>query len=932
MNFSKNRVLNIVTLLFLFSLVGTIVFSFVGSSSITVNAQTSTVPSNLLQYEWLGIQVSGNSAHFVGGPAPNTSNVLWQKSVTGVGGNPVAFNGMLFITQRSNIVAFDPNTGNIIYNVTVPAVVSNRSASVSTIMKIDQTHMAVISATASVVNANQTLPAVWTMRGFNIADGSLLWTMPNQIGPTSPGAVVYDSKTKMVIVAVGNETGRGGTQNPGALQAWKLFDPNQPPTKAWTYIADGAPYTDVIVDDGKIFSGSTLNHEFCLDVATGNLLWDTLLTGSPFYKGSYYNGVYFGALDNTFYALDANTGNILWQNRPSPYGFWCSGTAAAYGMIYMTNVDGYFYAFNATTGNIVWKYLGPGQYYPGYTDIADGKVYAVTGQGVASPLTGQGQKEFTCFNATTGEVLWQVTKEFNSGPTSNQLVAFGNFYGIDTITDPPGASTRVSPAPKTLDVILYCYGGVAAPVDWTMYGKDSAHTAVSSDSVSLNLAQKWVFHTNGAIVSSPAVVGGKVYVGSEDRNWYCIDAQTGSKIWNFTTNYYIRSSPAVAYGKVYTGADDGFVYCLDANTGSQLWKTPAPGQVIPIMTGSYPEWRSSPNIVGNYVIVGSLDGKLYCLNANSGSVIWTIQTTGAIMCNPTYIAGDGVYFASVDGFVYKVNADSGSVIWNVSTPIGLDIAMEGSACVGNGMVVIGSGAAKNAPAQRGQMYCFNATTGERLWIYNQQSYNATTPNLQPVWTPLYLNHKTLGPVFYFSDFFHFTCVNATNGKLIWTTYLTREHFGLPAYADNKIFMPADTFGIYVCDATTGAKLAYFDAGAQVRSSPAIYDSKVYFGSNSWNVYCFAQASAGTTYIGNPLPSPSLSPIVQPTASPIPVATPAPTTTPIVTPIPTTVPPTASPSATAPTAGISTETLLIAGAAVVIIIVVIAAALVLRKRK
>ncbi len=838
------------------------------SDSTIASAQTGD-NANLLQYEWLGVQVSGNSAHFSAGPAPSTPNLLWQKSMTGIGGNPVAFNGKLLVTQGSKIIALEPYTGSIIYTIAVPPIVSGRASSVSSIMKIDDTHMAVVSATASIVNATHTLPAQWKIVGLNTADGSILWNMPNQIGPTSPGSIVYDPRTKMMIVCIGNETGRGGSQNPGAIQAWKLSDPTQPPTKAWTYIADGAPYGSLVVDDGKIFSGSDLLHEFCLNAETGELLWDTLLTGSPFYKGSYYNGVYYvGTLDNTFYALEANTGKILWSNKPTAFGFWCSGAAAGYGMIYMTNVDGYFYAFNVTTGNIVWKYLGPGQYYPGYTEVADGKVYVCTGQGVASPLTGEGQKEFTCFNAYTGEVLWQSTKEFNSGPTCNQAVAFGNFYGIDYVTDPPGASQRVSPAPKILDTILYCYGGSATPKDWAMYGGDPAHTAVSSGSAPLNMGQKWVFHTNGAVISSPAVVGGKVYFGSEDRSWYCVDAQTGSKIWSFESGYFVRSSPAVVGGKVYTGADDGFVYCLDANSGNQLWKTPTPGQVIPIMTGTYPEWRSSPTMVGDKVYVGSLDGKLYCLDANSGNIAWTIQTTGAIMSTPTYIAGDGLYFASVDGFVYKVNPNNGNIMWNTSTPIGLEIAMQGTPCVGNGMVVIGSGGARNTPAGRGQMYCFNAATGERLWTYSQQNYNATRPNLQMIWTALYVDHDTLGPVFYFGDFYHFTCVNGTNGELVWSTYLTREHFGLPAYAENRIYIPADTFGIYVCDATTGAKIGYFEAGAQVRSSPAIYDGKVYFGSNNWNVYCVGTSSAGTTYYGSSTSSPGSTPIpaVTPTST------------------------------------------------------------------
>jgi hypothetical protein len=66
--------------------------------------------------------------------------------------------------------------------------------------------------------------------------------------------------------------------------------------------------------------------------------------------------------------------------------------------------------------------------------------------------------------------------------------------------------------------------------------------------------------------------------------------------------------------------------------------------------------------------------------------------------------------------------------------------------------------------------------------------------------------------------------------------------------------------------------------------------------------------------------------IAPTATVAPTATIVPTSTPIVT---ISASPTVAPT---PGTGLSTETLLIAGAAVVIIIAVIAAALVLRKRK
>jgi len=40
---------------------------------------------------------------------------------------------------------------------------------------------------------------------------------------------------------------------------------------------------------------------------------------------------------------------------------------------------------------------------------------------------------------------------------------------------------------------------------------------------------KWKFHTGGMVFSSPAVVGGVVYVGSNDGNLYAVDLSSGKQ-------------------------------------------------------------------------------------------------------------------------------------------------------------------------------------------------------------------------------------------------------------------------------------------------------------------------------------------------------------------------------------------------------------------
>ena len=67
-----------------------------------------------------------------------------------------------------------------------------------------------------------------------------------------------------------------------------------------------------------------------------------------------------------------------------------------------------------------------------------------------------------------------------------------------------------------------------------------------------------------------AVANGVVYVCSEDGMVYALNANTGTKLWSSATSGAVMSSPAVANGVVYI-AGLGNVYALNASTGAQLW-------------------------------------------------------------------------------------------------------------------------------------------------------------------------------------------------------------------------------------------------------------------------------------------------------------------------------------------------------------------------
>jgi len=63
-------------------------------------------------------------------------------------------------------------------------------------------------------------------------------------------------------------------------------------------------------------------------------------------------------------------------------------------------------------------------------------------------------------------------------------------------------------------------------------------------------------------------------------------------------------------------------------------------------------------VSGGYVYVGSLDHKVYCLNAATGAKVWEYETGGDVASSPA-VSGGYVYVGSYDNRVYCLNAADG---------------------------------------------------------------------------------------------------------------------------------------------------------------------------------------------------------------------------------------------------------------------------------
>lgn len=104
----------------------------------------------------------------------------------------------------------------------------------------------------------------------------------------------------------------------------------------------------------------------------------------------------------------------------------------------------------------------------------------------------------------------------------------------------------------------------AAQSDTMQFRYNAQHTGDYSPVVGNtqpNGQLRWNFTTGAWVYTTPVVANGIVYAGSDDGNFYAVNATTGVEVWRFHT---IRtetvtvafSSPAAAKGVVYFAYDN----------------------------------------------------------------------------------------------------------------------------------------------------------------------------------------------------------------------------------------------------------------------------------------------------------------------------------------------------------------------------------------
>ena len=470
----------------------------------------------------------------------------------------------------------------------------------------------------------------------------------------------------------------------------------------WAFGFPGArrAVTQPTVFGGRVFVGSENGKVYSLDAKTGCTYWafDAVRgVRSAVVIGPRGDGwaAYFGDRGGNVHAVDALTGKALWTTKVDEHpAAMITGSPTLVGATLFIGVSsfeevtganpsyscctfrGSLVALDASSGKIAWKtftiaeeakpsganrdgvqQLGPSGaaiWSAPTFDAATQRVYATTGDNYSDPPSGTSDA-IVAFDAASGGLAW--TRQITPGDAFTVACPSGincpKSHGPDFDF---GSSAVLASLPGGKRVLVAGQkSGVVTAVDPDHGGAIMWQTRVGAGSAL------------GGVQWGVAADESKVYVAVSDPKLRRVPAGTpGAQT--------LALDPSVAL--LMDSKTGGGLSALKLDTGEQVWRTPPPG--CGDVPGCSPAQSAAVTAIPGLVFSGGLDGHLRAYFADTGKIVWDVDTKGdyqtvnGVAAKGGSIDGGGAVI--VDGVVYVGSGSgfAGSIPGNVLLAYSVD--------------------------------------------------------------------------------------------------------------------------------------------------------------------------------------------------------------------------------------------------------------------
>ena len=276
--------------------------------------------------------------------------------------------------------------------------------------------------------------------------------------------------------------------------------------------------------------------------------------------------------------------------------------------------------------------------------------------------------------------------------------------------------------------------------------------------------------------ASVAFVGGKLFLNvkqDENEKALCLDAATGKTIWTTILNPAPevtggarthpgpRSTPTVKNGKVYLIGAGGRLNCLDANTGKVIWKNENYTEV-PVFFAAM-----SPLIVDGKCIAhlnGKENGTVVAFNADNGEIVWKLKGEPSTYSSPLLmkLGNEEIIVLQTETDVIGISK-TGKLLWKFPTP-GEQRFYNSSTPVIDGQNIILCGQGKGTKSVKLEKSGDTYSVTEN-WVNPDFGTSFNTPILKDGY--LYAHEARLGKLY---------CLNAVSGKTCWADTTSQNRF------------------------------------------------------------------------------------------------------------------------------------------------------------